>query len=91
MSVNKSKISKAISLEIGITEEESKRFVNTFFEIKKFLLKDKNLKISKFGSFSKRISPKRIGRNPKTLEEFIIPKQSKISFKASKKIKDIIN
>ena len=68
MSVNKSKISKAISLEIGITEEESKRFVNTFFEIKKFLLKDKNLKISKFGSSIKEYHPKELEEIPKHLK-----------------------
>ena len=39
--------------------------------------------ISKFGFFSRKISPPRVGRNPKTGEAVDIPAKEKVSFKAS--------
>ena len=36
-------------------------------------------------------SPKRLGRNPKTKESFIIPPRKKINFRASKKVKEDLN
>ena len=87
MNVTKLDLSKNISRELDLSLEDSKKFINDFFKLKKILLKKKNLKISKFGTYKKRISPKRIGRNPKTLIEYTISQQSKISFKSSKKIK----
>ena len=58
----------------------SKDFVNSYFRIKKQILLKNDLKISKFGSFIKKISPERIGRNLKTMEEFVIEKKEKNSF-----------
>ena len=91
MNINKSKLSREISDELDMSKEDSRIFINTFFSIKKKFLQNHNLKINKFGSFVKKTSPRRVGRNPKTLEEFVIPKQTKVSFKASKIIKKIIN
>ena len=50
-----------------------------------------HIKISNFGTFSYKVSPERIGRNPKTKEQFLISKQSKLSFKTSNKVKSILN
>ena len=36
-------------------------------------------------------SPKRVGRNPKTKEEFVIEKRSKLALKVSQNIKDLLN
>lgn len=91
MNITKSQLSKKISKELNLSLQDSILFINSFFDIKKKFLKKNNLKLSKFGRFSRKISPERIGRNPKTLEEYLIPKHSKISFKASKIIKSIIN
>lgn len=91
MNITKKHISANISLQCDIPFEESKNFVNALFLIQKNVLKSQNIKISKFGLFYRKISPKRIGRNPKTLEEYPIEKQSKISFKASNIIKNTLN
>ena len=48
-------------------------------------------KISNFGTFYIHESPKKIGRNPITKEEFIIQKRKKLAFKASSLIKSEIN
>ena len=80
MTVTKSILAKEISNQLDLSADDSKIFVDTFFKLKKKFLKKHNLKISKFGSFQNKTSPKRVGRNPKTLEEHIISKRSKISF-----------
>lgn len=91
MNITKKKISSIISTQEGLSIEESKNFVNSFFLIKAKSLKSYNLKINKLGSFYKKTTPQRTGRNPKTLEEYLIPKKSRVSFKPSKLVKKILN
>ena len=51
----------------------------------------RKVKISNFGTFYEHTSPKRIGRNPKTKEEFIIKKRKKLAFKSSSFVKKSLN
>ena len=53
--------------------------------------KSSNININKFGTFSYKKTPKRIGRNPKTLEKFLIKSRQKLTFKPSDIIKETIN
>ena len=55
------------------------------------LIKNKKVKIPKFGTFSIRHKKSRIGRNPKTLEKKIITERNVILFKPSKDLKNFIN
>ena len=91
MSITKKDLAKKISKEIDIPLDLSGGFVSSFFSIQKKIIKHNNLKISKFGSYKSGFTPQRIGRNPKTLKEHVIPKRKKISFTISKKIKNILN
>ncbi|MFL2721444.1 MAG: HU family DNA-binding protein [Gammaproteobacteria bacterium] len=91
MNITKNYLAKKISKEIDIPFELSINFVNSFFNTQKKIIKHNDLKISKFGSFKLSITPKRIGRNPKTLKEYVIPKRKRVSFKISKHIKSILN
>ena len=52
---------------------------------------NKLVKIHNFGTFKLKRKTKRIGRNPKTKEEFIISDRNVITFKASKHIISYIN
>ena len=91
MSLGKKDISKNISTKAHFSLNESEIFLNSFLK----LLKDKSInnliKISKFGTFEKKITPQRIGRNPKTKEEFIINKRLKFTFKSSNNVKSFLN
>ena len=91
MSITKKDLAKKISKEIDLPLELSGNLVSYFFNIQKKILNHSNLKISKFGSYKSNLTPQRIGRNPKTLKEYIIPKRKRISFTVSKKIKNILN
>ena len=50
-----------------------------------------SVKLSRFGSFNFKKTPKRLGRNPKTKDSYIIPVLNKLNFKPSTKIKENIN
>ncbi len=87
----KSSISKKISDEVDLTSKDSKIILNYFISFIKNNCKKKSIKIVNFGTFYKNLSPKRIGRNPLTKETYPIPPQEKIKFKASYKVKEILN
>ena len=90
MSLTKKDIANNISKKLGLSQKDSLFFVQNFFKI---LInnKTKNININKFGTFIYKKTPKRIGRNPKTLEEFDIKPRQKLSFKPSEEIKNNIN
>lgn len=91
MNITKKHLAKNISVKSDLSSEDSKNLVNSFFSIQSKILATRNIKISRFGSFYKKITPKRTGRNPKTMEEYLIPKKIKISLKSSNIIKKILN
>ena len=90
MSVTKKDLAKNISQRLGLSYKDSLFFVQNFF---KALIdnKSKNININKFGTFSYKKTPRRIGRNPKTLEEFSIKSRQRLTFQPSDKIKQTIN
>ncbi len=90
MSVTKKDLAKNISQKLGLSQKDSLFFVQNFF---KMLIdnKSKNININKFGTFSYKKTPKRIGRNPKTLEEFSIKSRLRLTFQPSDKVKQTIN
>ena len=89
--MTKKKIATALSSYLHFIHKDSLNFTNSFIDIIKSNSKKCDIKIHEFGTFYMHSSPKRIGRNPKTKESYIIPNITKLSFKASKKIKDILN
>ena len=73
-----------------MNSSDSKAILESFLKIIKSN-KSKIVKISNFGSFYTHESPKRMGRNPKTKKEYVIPKRKKLVFKASTNLKNILN
>ena len=91
MKLTKIKIIKKISSSIGINRKISSNFLNEFLFIIKENVKHSNVKIGGFGTFYIHKTPKRIGRNPKTKESYIIYPSEKVNFKASIKVKEDLN
>ena len=69
------------------------QILNTFFEsISNSLSIKKSVEIRSFGTFFiKEVKEKRNARNPKTGESIYVPKKNKARFRASKRLKEIIN
>ena len=90
MGFGKKDIIKNISSKALISSRSSSLVLDAFLSFIK-LNKRHKIKISKFGTYYSHKSPARIGRNPKTKEEFKIPASEKLAFKASHKVKSILN
>ena len=91
MSLGKKDIVKGIKSKAQISRTISQELLDKFIDIIIKKSKNFNVKISNFGTFYVHISPKRIGRNPKTGDEFLIGKRSKLSLKASNSSKKLLN
>lgn len=91
MNVTKNSILKIISKKSLTSKDDSYMLLESFISYIKMQARFNEVKLSGFGKFSFKTTPKRIGRNPKTNESYIIPELNKLSFKPSKKIKEKIN
>ena len=91
MSFGKKDIILNISTKALISKDDSRKFFTNFLNLITSKSKSKIVKISNFGTFYTKNTPQRLGRNPKTKEEFIISKRSKLIFKPSNKIRSTIN
>ena len=81
-----------VYMQLGFSKQISDNLIEDFFQtIINSLLKEKTLKLSKFGTFSVRQKKTRMGRNPKTKEEKIISQRNVVLFKPSREFKDFIN
>jgi DNA-binding protein HU-beta len=90
MGFGKKDIVKNISSKALISSKTSSLLLDAFLSFIKQNKRHK-IKVSKFGTYYLHKSPARIGRNPKTKEEFNIPTIEKLVFKASNKVKSILN
>ena len=91
MSLRKIDISKKISAKAQIPENKSKELVDNFINIIKHESNSNDIKIASFGTFYNKVTPQRIGRNPKTGEEHIITERVKLNFIVSGKVKEQLN
>ena len=91
MSYTKSDISKNIASKSLIPNQTAKQLLDRFVQVVVSGSEKKQVKISGFGTFIRKKTPSRIGRNPKTGEEFEISERSKLNLTLSNKIKEKIN
>jgi integration host factor subunit alpha len=91
MSYTKSDIAKNIANKTSISNQKAKQLLDRFIQVVVSGSKKQQLKISGFGTFIKKETPSRIGRNPKTGEEFEVSKRTKLNLILSNKIKEKIN
>ena len=81
-----------IYMQIGFSKQISENLIDEFFSlIVSNLIKEKKLKMSKFGTFYIKQKKSRLGRNPKTKEEKIISDRDVVLFKPSNEFKEFIN
>ena len=91
MSYTKSDIAKNIADRSSLPNQKAKQLLDRFIQVVVSDSKKKQVKISRFGTFIRKETPLRIGRNPKTGEEFEISKRTKLNLILSNKIKEKIN
>ena len=91
MSLKKSDIAKNISSIVSISESLSKELVSSFIDIIKLKSNEVDVKVANFGTFANKVTPQRVGRNPKTGKEHIISERVKLNFIVSNKVKELLN
>ena len=87
----KDDIVKNLSQRSGFSINLSKKIIKDLIDILASSIISKGLNLKNIGTFNLLKKKERLGRNPKTKEEFIIKERKSISFVASKKILEIIN
>jgi len=83
---------EALHKRLGISRSEAGEMLDTVLSaINEALQKEKEVKISSFGTFLVRLKKPRIGRNPKTKQEAPIDARNAVSFYASNLLKKRIH
>ena len=92
VNLTKKEIINSVFMQIGFSKKMSESILDDILsDIVKNLKKYKVVKISSFGTFHIRFKKSRVGRNPKTKEEYNISSRNVITFKASKILLKQIN
>ena len=92
VNLTKKDLINAVYMQIGFSKKISENLIDDFLlTIIDNLIKEKKIKISKFGTFSIRNKKSRIGRNPLTKEKKTITDRNVVLFKASKEFKNLVN
>ena len=92
INLTKKDLVNSVYMQVGFSKKIAENLIEEFFSIIMLnLIKNKSVKISKFGTFFVRSKKTRIGRNPKTKEEKTISKRNVVLFKPSKEFKDFLN
>ena len=92
VNLTKKDIINSIYMQIGFSKQISESLIDDFLSLfVENLIKEKKIKLSKFGTFTIREKKERIGRNPKTKENKIIKARKVVLFKPSKEFKEFVN
>ena len=92
INLTKKDLVNLVYMQLGFSKQISESLLDDFFfTVSDNLHNEKQIKISKFGTFSIRKKKSRIGRNPKTKEIKKISERNVVLFKSSKEFKEFIN
>ena len=91
MSLKKSDIVKKISDKISVSNSLANNIFSCFVDTIKINSNLCDVKVANFGTFSNKVTPQRLGRNPKTGEEHVISERVKLNFIVSNKVKEQLN
>ena len=90
--MNKTELILSISEATGFTRKDVEAGLSAAMDaITQALAREEKVQIVGFGSFETKFRPERLGRNPRTKEDVIIPASKAPAFKAGKALKDAVN
>ncbi|KAF0145613.1 MAG: integration host factor subunit alpha [Thermodesulfovibrionales bacterium] len=89
--MTKADLADAIFEKVGLSKKEAQDIIEIIFDTLKQTFKEgESVKVSGFGTFHVRKKAARRGRNPKTGEDLEISPRKVITFRASNKLKLVI-
>lgn len=81
MAINKTEFIDRLAKKCGLTKVKTAEIVDLFLEtLMECLKEDGSVKLYGFGKFEVKTMKKRMGRNPKNGEEYLIPEHKKVRF-----------
>ncbi len=87
--MTKTELINAVAEKSGISKKDADKAVNSVFEaVAEALAGGDKVQIVGFGSFEVKPRSERVGRNPRTKEEIVIPASKLPVFKAGKSLKE---
>ena len=90
--ITRADLAAAVFRDLGLSFAESERLVDEVFEeITQAFERGEHVKLSSFASFNLKQKKSRVGRNPKTGQEYEITPRAILSFVASQALKDETN
>ena len=90
--MNKTELVASVAEATSLSKKDAENAVSAVIaSITKSLTEGEKVQIAGFGTFVVRERSERIGRDPRTSEEIIIPASKTPAFKAGKALKDSVN
>ena len=89
--LTKKELAIIISKATGFSKLFSEQVINDLIKVIIIEIKNNDCILKNFGSFKILLKNERIGRNPRTMEKFLISKRKSISFLPSKYMLRILN
>ena len=91
INLKKKDIVKDLSKKIGFSSNYSKKIIDDLIDIILINIKTGNFNLKDIGTFKIISKKERLGRNPKTKEEYIISKRKSVTFTPSKILLNLVN
>ena len=92
MTMTKADLVDIVFYEGGVSRRRADIYVEELLELVKEVLEEgDDLKVSGFGKFEVRKKGQRVGRNPRSGTEIMIPARKVLRFKVSQVLKDELN
>jgi len=90
--MNKSQLIEVVARESGLKKKDAEIAVNAVLSaVENALAEGEKVQIAGFGTFEVKERAERVGRNPATREEIVIPASKHPAFSAGKALKEKIN
>ncbi|MFZ7130978.1 MAG: HU family DNA-binding protein [Eubacteriales bacterium] len=90
--MNKAELITVLTEKTGLAKKDNEKVLNALVEsITEQLQNGDKISLVGFGTFEVKERAERKGRNPKTMEELVIPASKAPTFKAGKALKDAVN
>jgi len=92
MALTKNIIVEQLQAQLGFPKNQSVEITESLLEIvKSTLASGDDILVSGFGKFCVKEKAERMGRNPATEEDLILPARRVVTFKCSGKLRDKVN
>ncbi len=90
--LTRKELTETLANKLGFSQSSCSLIVDTFLDgMKQTMVGGQSIKLVHFGTFTVRNKSPRRGRNPRTGDTITIKKRQAISFRPSKKLRDLVN